>query len=114
MVKDGKHRTRAIAHDGGEISINSSRKVFTLVSEIQEEVHRFAIAYHKSKHTKSSISTTLTSIDGIGEKKAALLLKSFRSLRAIGEASEKELSLVKGISSSDAQRIYHFFHERRK
>ncbi len=114
MVKDGKHRTRAIAHDGGEISINSSRKVFTLVSEIQEEVHRFAIAYHKSKHTKSSISTTLTSIDGIGEKKAALLLKSFRSLRAIGEASEKELSLVKGISSSDAQRIYRFFHERRK
>ena len=114
MVKDGKHRTRAIAHDGGEISINSSRKVFTLVSEIQEEVHRFAIAYHKSKHTKSSISTTLTSIDGIGEKKAALLLKSFRSLRAIGEASEEELSLVKGISSSDAQRIYRFFHERRK
>lgn len=113
MVKDGKHRTRAIAHDGGEISISSSRMVFTLVSEIQQEVHRFAIAYHKSKHTKSSISTTLTSIEGIGEKKAAILLKHFRSLRAIGEASEKELSLVKGISASDANRIYLYFHESR-
>ncbi len=110
MVKDSKHRTRAIAHNGGEIAINSSRRVFTLVSSIQEEVHRFAISYHKSKHTKRSVSTTLTSVDGIGEKKAAILLKHFRSIRAIGEATENEIAAVKGISSKDAANIYAHFH----
>ena len=56
MVKDNKHRTRAIAFDGGEIEINSHRAAFTLVSNIQEEVHRFAITYHHKKHQKSSFS----------------------------------------------------------
>lgn len=110
MVKDGKHRTRAIAHDGGEIAINSSRRVFTLVSEIQEEVHRFAISYHKSKHTKRSISTTLVSIDGIGEKKAAALLRHFRSVKAVGEATCEELRQVKGITKTDAENIHAYFH----
>lgn len=110
MVKDSKHRTRAIADNGGEIAINSSRRVFTLVSQIQEEVHRFAISYHKSKHTKRSVSTTLTSVEGIGEKKAAALLRHFRSLKAIGEATEKEIEAVRGISHKDAQKLYAHFH----
>ncbi len=113
MVKDGKHRTRAISEGGQEISVSSSRRVFTLISEIQEEVHRFAITYHKSKHTKRSVSTTLTSIEGIGEKKAAVLLKHFKSLRAIGEASVKELGEVKGISKTDSIKIYEHFHKVR-
>lgn len=110
MVKDGKHRTRAISHGGEEISVSSSRRVFTLISEIQEEVHRFAITYHKSKHTKRSVSTTLTSIEGIGEKKAKLLLKHFKSMRAIGEASASQISGINGISKTDAERIYDYFH----
>ena len=110
MVKDGKHRTRAISHGGEEISVSSSRRVFTLISEIQEEVHRFAITYHKSKHTKRSVSTTLTSIEGIGEKKAKLLLKHFKSMRAIGEASASQISEINGISKTDAERIYDYFH----
>ena len=113
MVKDGKHRTRAISAGGQEISVSSSRRVFTLISEIQQEVHRFAITYHKQKHTKRSISTTLTAIPGIGEKKARLLLKHFRSLKGVGEASEGELNEVSGISKSDAQRIYDYFHKIR-
>ena len=113
MVKDGKHRTRAISEGGQEISISSSRRVFTLIGEIQEEVHRFAISYHKSKHTKRSVSTTLTAIGGIGEKKATLLLKHFRSLKAIGEASESEISAVSGISKTDAHKIYDYFHKVR-
>ena len=112
MVKDSKHRTRAIAHDGGEIAINSQRRVFTLVSQIQEEVHRFAISYHKSKHIGRSVSTTLTAIEGIGEKKAAVLLKHFRSLKAIGEASVGDISAVKGISSKDADAVYNHFHKQ--
>lgn len=109
MVKDNKHRTRAIASGGREISINEGRKVFTLVSTIQEEVHRFAITYHKQKHTKNSVSTTLTQIEGIGEKKAATLLKSFKTLKKIKEASIEELADVKGISKKDAQNIYSHF-----
>lgn len=109
MVKDDKHRTRAIAVDGGEVAITSKRQAFTLVSEIQEEVHRFAITYHKSKHSKSSIETKLTQIDGIGEKKAKLLLKHFKTMKAISSASIEELNSVSGISKINAEKIYEYF-----
>lgn len=109
MVKDSKHRTRAIASDGGEISITSGRGVFTLVSTIQEEVHRFAISYHKQKHTKNSLHTSLTKIEGIGEKKATALLLNFRTLAKIKSATPDELLQVKGITKKDAQKIYEHF-----
>lgn len=109
MVKDSKHRTRAIASSGSEIAINDGRRVFTLVSTIQEEVHRFAITYHKSKHAKSVSQTTLTNIEGIGEKKAKLLLKSFKSLSKIRAATADELKAVKGISAKDAEKICRYF-----
>lgn len=110
MVKDSKHRTRAIADGGEEIAINSSRRAFTLVSSIQEEVHRFAISYHKKKHSKSSLVLSLTKIEGIGEKKAALLLKEMKTLSHIKEASAEKLSAIKGISVRDAENIYNYFH----
>ncbi len=109
MVKDSKHRTRAIASDGGEISITSGRGVFTLISSIQEEVHRFAISYHKQKHAKSTIHTNLTKIEGIGDKKAAALLLHFKTLAKIKNATPEELSAVKGITKKDAQNIYEHF-----
>lgn len=76
MVKDSKHRTRAIACDSGEIEINSHRSAFTLVSSIQEEVHRFAISYHRKKHQKTGFSSGLMKIDGIGEKRQKHFLKN--------------------------------------
>ncbi len=109
MVKDSKHRTRAIAFGGGEIEINSKRNVFTLVSVIQEEVHRFAITYHHKKHRKTSFSSSLTKIEGIGEKKAKLLMKEFKTIGNIKNADISELSKVKGISEKDAQRIKNFY-----
>lgn len=109
MVKDSKHRTRAIAFDGGEIAINSNRAVFTLVSSIQEEVHRFAITYHHKKHQKSSLSTSLTKINGIGDKKAKLLLKHFKTVTAIKNATVEELMQVKGISEKNAADIVEFY-----
>lgn len=109
MVKDDKHRTRAIAVDGGEVAITSKRQAFTLVSEIQEEVHRFAITYHKSKHSKSTLETKLTEIEGIGEKKAKILLKNFKTMKAISSASVDELSAVGGISKANAEKIYEHF-----
>lgn len=110
MVKDNKHRTRAIALNGGEIEINSHRQVFTLVSSIQEEVHRFAITYHHSKHKKSTLSTSLTKIEGIGDAKAKALLKHFKTVTAIKNAEPAELEKVSGISRSNARKIYDFYH----
>lgn len=111
MVKDNKHKTRAITKDGREIEIRDGRRVFTLISSIQEEVHRFAITYHKEKHTRSSLETKLTSIEGIGKKKAAVLMKEFKSLAKIKAASADELSAVQGISKKDAENIKSFFSE---
>lgn len=110
MVKDNKHRTRAIADGGEEIAINSSRRAFTLVSSIQEEVHRFAISYHKKKHSKSSLVLSLTKIEGIGEKKASILLKEMKTLTAIKNASAETLSAIKGISKNDGEAVFRYFH----
>lgn len=109
MVKDGKHRTRAISHDGGEISINGKRKVFTLVSGIQEEVHRFAIGYHHQKHSKSSKTSELTKIPGIGPKKAEALWKKFRTIDAMKRADIDELADTPGLGIADAVHIKAFF-----
>lgn len=109
MVKDNKHSTRAIAYDGGEIEINSHRAAFTLVSSIQEEVHRFAITYHHKKHQKSSFSTSLTNINGIGDKKAKALLKHFKTISAIKSSSVDDLLQVKGISEKNAQDIVSYY-----
>lgn len=109
MVKDNKHRTRAIAYDGGEIEINSHRSAFTLVSSIQEEVHRFAITYHHKKHQKSSFSSSLTKIEGIGEKKAKALLKKFKTIGAIKRATAEQLAQVQSISKKNAQDIVDYY-----
>lgn len=106
MVKDNKHRTRAIAQGGGEITINDNRSVFTLVSEIQEEVHRFSIGYHRKKHSKGGLTLSLTQINGIGEQKAKALFKEFKTIKAIKNASVEDLQRVKGINKDLAEKIY--------
>ncbi|MCD7774737.1 MAG: excinuclease ABC subunit UvrC [Clostridiales bacterium] len=110
MVKDGKHRTRAIATGGGEIAINDRRKAFTLVSDIQEEVHRFSIEYHRKKQAKTMTAMTLTEIDGIGKEKAKALLTHFKSVSAVKKASVEELKQVRGISGGLALNIYNYYH----
>ncbi len=111
MVKDSKHKTRAITGDGGEIAINSNRAVFTLVSEIQEEVHRFSVSFHHKKHAKRGLELSLTKIQGVGEKKAKELLKEFKTIKAIKSASVEELAKVKGINISLAEEIYNFYNQ---
>ncbi len=111
MVKDNSHRTRAIASNGGEIAISSKRQAFTLVSAIQEEVHRFAISYHRAKHKKSSLGGTLTKIDGIGEKKAKAILRHFKTLTAVKNAETDELCQVEGINRATAQKVYEYFRK---
>ncbi|MBR3836382.1 MAG: excinuclease ABC subunit UvrC [Clostridia bacterium] len=111
MVKDNKHRTRAIAFDGGEIAINSKRQAFTLISTIQEEVHRYSVAYHHQKHRKSMFNATLTKIEGVGEKKSKALLKHFKTISAIKEASVDELCKAEGINRSTAQKVFDYFRK---
>ena len=110
MVKDDKHRTRAITEDGGEIAIQSTRAVFTLVSSIQDEVHRFAIGYHRQQRKKNTISTTLTGIPGIGETRAKALMKHFTTIRAVSEATEEMLEETPGMNAPAARAVYRYFH----
>lgn len=111
MVKDDKHRTRAIAKDGGEIAINSNRAAFTLISSIQDEVHRFAIGYHRQKRKMNTLTTVLTRISGVGEKKAKLLFTYFKTIDRIKSANIDELMKVPGINQTVAVNIQSYFKE---
>ena len=111
MVKDSKHRTRAIATTDSDIEIKSNRRAFTLVTNIQDEVHRFAISYHKKLQSKKMLGRELTNISGIGEKKANALLKHFGSMSKIKNASAQSLIEVKGISEQNAINIVEYFNK---
>ncbi len=109
MVKDSKHRTRAIATTGGDIAIKSNRRAFTLVTNIQDEVHRFAIGYHKKLQSKSVTHSELLNIEGIGKAKAKALLMSLGSVTKIKKATKEQLSAVKGITEKNAESIIEYF-----
>lgn len=110
MVKDSKHRTRAVTGDGEEIAIQSKRKVFTLLSSIQEEVHRFAIGYHRMSRSKNTFSSSLTEIPLIGKERARSLLAYFKTISRIKEADVEELLCVKGMNRAAAQAVYDYYH----
>lgn len=109
MVKDNKHRTSAISTAGGRIDFNAKKKAFSLVTNIQDEVHRYAVAYHRKKHTKSALSASLTEIKGIGPAKAKALIIKFGTLQKIGEATAEQLMSVKGITQANAEEIIKAF-----
>lgn len=112
MVKDSKHRTRAVAADGGDIVIKANRRAYTLVATIQEETHRFAIEYHRRRSRKAALSTRLTEIDGVGKTRAETLLRHFKTLSSIEDATVEELVSVNGITLPVANNIYKYFHEK--
>ncbi len=110
MVKDDRHRTRAIASDGGEISIAAHKRAFHLVTAIQDEVHRFSITYSRSKHRKSGLELTLTGIPGIGKTRAAALYRHFKTNKAISSAAVEQLLEAPGMTRAAAQAVYDHFH----
>ena len=110
MVKDSKHRTRAIATNGGDISIKANESAYRLVTAIQDEVHRFAITYHKKRRSNKMLSSELTNIDGVGQAKATALMKHFKTIKAIKAATVEQLCAVKGINKSLAEKIYNEFN----
>lgn len=114
MVKDDRHRTRAIAENGGEIAISPVREVFHFVTAVQDEVHRFSIRYSREKHGKSNFELTITEAEGIGPKRAAALLKHFKTMKALRSATEEELASVPGMSVPAAKSLREFFENKEK
>ncbi len=114
MVKDSFHKTRALTDGENEFSIAKNARLFQFIYRIQEEVHRFTLSRMDIRRRKSVKTTSLSGIPGIGEKKAALLLKQFRTVKAIREADVEALSAVKGISRKNAEEIVRYFGEKEK
>ncbi len=110
MVKDDRHRTRAIVSDSGEIAIRPNRAVFTFVTNIQDEVHRFSIGFNRQQR-KKVLGSTLEEIDGIGKKRAKELLRYFRTIRSISKATVEELEQAPGMTHPAAVSVYRYFHE---
>ncbi|RGM19583.1 excinuclease ABC subunit UvrC [Eubacterium sp. OM08-24] len=114
LVKDDKHRTRAVTGDGGEISVNSRRALFTFLSKMQDEVHRFAIGYHHERRSKNTFKSSLTEIEGIGEKRARAMLKYFRTIDNISKADLEELEGCPQMTKNAAVAVYRYFHSAEK
>ncbi|MEE1035582.1 MAG: excinuclease ABC subunit UvrC [Oscillospiraceae bacterium] len=109
MVKDDRHRTRAlVTPDGREIRIDNNQAIFALIGNIQEETHRFAITYHRQLRSKRLRYSELDNIPGIGPKRKQMLLRQFKSLTAIGQATLPELERL--LPKDAAAAVYHHFH----
>lgn len=110
MAKDDSHRTRALVNgEGQEILLKDYPLLFKYCGTIQEEVHRFAIDYHRSLHNRNSIGSVLDDIPGIGPKKRNALLNHFETIRDIREASREKLMECPGITAKNADSIIEFF-----
>ncbi len=110
MVKDDRHRTRAIRAENEEIAIRSSQSVFRLITAIQDETHRYAISFSRKKHRKTGFASVLTGVPGIGEQRAAKLLKHFKSMAAVKAADEEALAAAPGMTRPAAEALYRYLH----
>ena len=110
MVKDDNHRTRGVYFNNIEIPIDTSGEGFHLVTRIQDEAHRFAIEYHRSLRSKEQVHSVLDDIPGIGETRRKALMRRFRSIENIRDASVEELSQTESMNVQSAEAVYQFFH----
>ena len=111
MVKDDNHRTRGLFFDEHEIPIDTNSEGFRLMTRIQDEVHRFAIEYHRSLRSKEQVKSILDDIPGFGEKRRKALMKHFASIEAIKNAAIDELAQVESMNEKAAASVYKFFHQ---
>lgn len=111
MVKDDNHRTRGVYFNNVEIPIDTSSEGFHLVTRIQDEAHRFAIEYHRSLRSKEQVRSVLDDIPGIGEARRKALMRRFRSIENIRDASVEELSQTESMNVQSAEAVYRFFHK---
>ena len=112
LAKNNRHRTSEVlfGFPPQTLGIKQGTPLFHLLENIQDEVHRFAIGYHKQKHKKNTLVSSLTQIEGIGETRARALLRSFQTIRAIREATVEQLLTVKGMTEPAAKAVFFHFH----
>ena len=110
MVKDDNHRTRGLYYQNVEIPIDRYSEGFKLITRIQDEAHRFAIEYHRSLRSQGQVRSVLDDIEGIGPVRRKALMRRFKSLEAIRDASLEELSSTEGMNRRAAESVYGFFH----
>lgn len=109
MYKDDKHRTKGLISKEKEIELDKTSNLYRFVASIQEEVHNYAITYHRSLRNKSLTKSILDDIQGIGEKRKKALLAYFKDVDAIKSASIEELAQVEGMNKVSAENVYNFF-----
>lgn len=112
MVKDDKHRTRGLYFNNEEIPISRDSEGFKLITRIQDEAHRFAIEYHRSLRSKGQVHSVLDDIPGIGPARRKALMKHFKGLEGLREATVEELSQVESMNERAALQVYEFFHKK--
>ncbi|MBQ6856885.1 MAG: excinuclease ABC subunit UvrC [Lachnospiraceae bacterium] len=111
MVKDDNHRTRGLYYNNVEIPIDRFSEGFKLITRIQDEAHRFAIEYHRSLRSKGQVKSVLDDIEGIGPARRKALMRRFKSLEAVRDASLEELASTEGMNRRAAESVYAFFHK---
>ena len=112
MVKDDNHRTRGLYYNNVEIPIDRHSEGFKLVTRIQDEAHRFAIEYHRSLRSKAQVHSILDDIEGIGPARRKALMRRFKSLEAVRDASLEELESTEGMNKRAAESVYTYFREK--
>lgn len=110
MVKDDNHRTRGLYYNNVEIPIDRHSEGFKLITRIQDEAHRFAIEYHRSLRSKGQVKSILDDIPNIGPGRRKALMRRFKGLEAVREATLEELEATEGMNSRSAKSVYEFFH----
>ncbi|HIT89275.1 MAG TPA: excinuclease ABC subunit C, partial [Candidatus Merdenecus merdavium] len=110
MVKDDSHRTRGLFFNNEEILIDKHSEGFKLITRMQDEAHRFAIEYHRSLRSKEQVRSILDDIEGIGATRRKALMKYFKSIENIKDATVETLVKVPSMNSSSAKKVYDFFH----
>lgn len=111
MVKDDNHRTRGLYYNNEEILFSRGSEAFHMITRLQDEAHRFAIEYHKNLRGKTQIRSVLDEIKGVGPERRKALMRHFKDIQRIKEASVEELTQVDSITEKVAEEIYGFFHE---
>lgn len=114
MAKDDRHRTRTIATEDGELSVSSFHSAFDMLTNIQDEVHRFSITYSRSKHQNRAMDSVLRSVEGIGEKRAKNLFLRFRTLKAMEAATLEQLEETPSMTHLTALNLYQALHSKEK
>ncbi len=110
MVKDDFHRTRGLYFNNQELPIDTHSEAFHLITRIQDEAHRFAIEYHRSLRSKSQVHSILDDIPGIGPARRKALMRSFKSLEGVRDATLEQLANAPSMNARSAQQVYDFFH----